>query len=422
MLTSAKCPLDDKFKKWIDEIRSAVEEGYDDFARYLAELLIKEYGTHYLTKVKIGGFIYMDDYLSDTFWQKYKTSTTVIKQSSSKKFFGIFKVGGSSTSTITTSEFDSYQESVKKTKIDSVGGAYSPGMTLTDWTKTLPNNLVSIDRESAVLTNLISQSNFNNINLQTLLAIKDHVSQAMQIYMRVNARSGCTDRSSINYDPIANFDPEYMNNCKEKIKFGGTFASSIVCTQTTNGVCSATQYLCRELHPLTRDRKCPPGYIGKTAFLASNPWYNLTECFGSDSIQRGGALFGGIYSPVANNPVTGKKSCPENFTPISLFDCSKNVICLSYDFDRSIENAVPFGGFISSCLPQLQKDCAQGLEKYFVNSYNGCDLFYCTKAKIFDRPEIIEPPFRRNFIIPKGRENVVDFLTSLNKNNSFKII
>lgn len=124
LLTSSKCALDSKFIKWIDEIKFAIENDLPEFAQYLAQLLVKEYGTHYLKKVKIGGFIYMDDYLSDTFWQKFKNSSTTVKHSSSYKFFGIFKFGGSGSSTTVTSEYESYTESVKKTKIDSVGGIY----------------------------------------------------------------------------------------------------------------------------------------------------------------------------------------------------------------------------------------------------------------------------------------------------------
>lgn len=297
---------------------------------------------------------------------------------------------------------------------------YVPGMTLQEWANTLEGNLVSIDRESDVISNLVSQSNFESINIRTLLEIRRNINKALETYMKVNARSGCTDTKSVNYDPIANFDPEESNNCKEKVKFGGTFASTILCTATTAGVCTATQYQCQELHPLTRNRQCPNGYVAKTAFLASNPWLNLTECYGSYAIEKGGVLFGGIYSAVSNNPVTGKKSCPENFSPVSLFDCSKNLVCLSFDFERGIENAVPFGGFISSCLPQQQSECPEGLEKVFINSYKGCDLFYCTKAKTFTMPDIFEPPFD-NF--PKGyNEHVVNSLLSLNKDVKINMI
>jgi hypothetical protein len=126
--------------------------------------------------------------------------------------------------------------------------------------------------------------------------------------------------------------------------------------------------------------------------LAKNPKLNLTECYGSaDTIEKGSFLFGGIYSDVQINAVTGAKSCPLNFQPFSLFDCKKNVICLSLLPDQAIEGAVPFGGFVSSCI--LTRRCPSDMVKMFVNSYNGCDLYYCTKLdKQKPIPQVIRMP------------------------------
>ena len=144
---------------------------------------------------------------------------------------------------------------------------------------------------------------------------------------------------------------------------------------------------------LNNDRRCPDGYSHRTAFLTSNPWLNLTECVGKTSIDKGILYFGGIYSTNAVNPVTGSKSCPEYFSAHNLFDCSKNIICLSKDAERGITNAVAFGGFISSCISQHIQVCAEGYKKIYVNAYNNCALYYCAQIKETIIPDIIAPPF-----------------------------
>jgi hypothetical protein len=66
------------------------------------------------------------------------------------------------------------------------------------------------------------------------------------------------------------------------------------------------------------------------------PWLSLTQCVGDQSIQKGGVLFGGIYSSLHDNPVTKSKKCPSGFVSQSLFDSNDNFICQSADF--SVEN------------------------------------------------------------------------------------
>ena len=270
-----------------------------------------------------------------------------------------------------------------------------PGMNLDQWKGTVKNNLVTISRESDLILDLLIGPLFPQLEEVTLAKIRDLVVETYQKYVWFNARGGCLDRRSIKFNPIATYQPEDAEQiCREDYKFGGTFASTIYCSQTNSqGQCTASMYPCQEYHVLNNERRCPDGYSHKTAFLASNPWFNLTECVGKSAVDRGVLLFGGIYSTNAVNPVTGAKTCPEYFSAHNLFDCSKNIICLSRDAERGVSNAVPFGGFISSCIVQHQQECQEGYRKIFVNAYNNCALYYCAQIKDMAMPDIIPPPF-----------------------------
>jgi hypothetical protein len=161
---------------------------------------------------------------------------------------------------------------------------------------------------------------------------------------------------------------------------------------------------------LTNKLECPPGYDPILAFQTNNPpgskgpWANLTECRGRNGLAVGGQsklYFGGIYSEdqdfypnrvLIKNAVTGAYNCPEFFSAQPLFDCLNNRICLSEN-PRAISNAVPFGGFISSCMPQSSQVCKQGYSKVRINTYNACTLYYCVQLKTWSRPTLVKPPY-----------------------------
>ena len=101
-------------------------------------------------------------------------------------------------------------------------------------------------------------------------------------------------------------------------------------------------------------------------------------------------LFGGTYSDKAINPVTGDKTCPKYFAPFSLFDCNKNQICLSLDLDNAISYAIPFFGFVSTCIPS--RTCPY--EQYYITEYSGCKLYFCSslsRSKAY--PKLRKMPF-----------------------------
>ncbi len=202
---------------------------------------------------------------------------------------------------------------------------------------------------------------------------------------------GCLDRRSTKYGTnYATYQPN-EEICNEDYKFGGTFAYTYHCT---NPECLNTYQPCQEVNILTNTFECPTGYESILVFQTKNvkgPWANLTECR-SKHEGKGSLYFGGIYSTSSKNPLTNDSSCPKYFSSQPLLDCLNNRICLTEDA-RAISNAVPFGGFISSCMPESSQDCMQGYTKVKINTYNECTLYYCVQLKSWNRPSIETPPF-----------------------------
>ena len=56
-----EAPLDPTFKSAVLEIAANIQSKNTDNANYLAQLLVRDYGTHYVTSVDAGGIIYSED-------------------------------------------------------------------------------------------------------------------------------------------------------------------------------------------------------------------------------------------------------------------------------------------------------------------------------------------------------------------------
>ena len=93
--------------------------------------------------------------------------------------------------------------------------------------------------------------------------------------------------------------------------------------------------LITENNILTKQKSCPNGFTEVTG-VSNNQLITLTQCVGDSSIKNGNVLFGGIYSAINKNPVTGSHSCPSGFVSQILFNFNDNYICQSTDL--SLEN------------------------------------------------------------------------------------
>lgn len=206
-------------------------------------------------------------------------------------------------------------------------------MSVTQWSQTLEQNYVAIDREGLLISNLFLPSNFATFPSSIVFKASTFVQKAIVEYLTLNSIDGCLDRNQVMFNPQANFDSG--KSCDEKLKFGGFVSTSKKCGFITpQGDCSQFISETTSNNYLTKTANCPVGYLAQTG-VASNPWISLTQCVGDSSVQKGAVLFGGIYSNLHDNPVTGDKSCPSGFTAQSLFDYGDNFICQSSDLSTA---------------------------------------------------------------------------------------
>ena len=114
-------------------------------AGYLAELLVREYGTHYTTSVEAGAVLMQTDHLASEFVQSDTQTTSKLTASASSDFF--IKISASVAYTVSDSDKNGYSNARTSSQISSIGGPlYKTNMTLNEWEAGVPNALVAIDR------------------------------------------------------------------------------------------------------------------------------------------------------------------------------------------------------------------------------------------------------------------------------------
>lgn len=71
-----------------------------------------------------------DDYFNEEYYHKMRETLSTVQTSASIGFSTDYinlSASFSSSTSVSTSEFNSYKNSIKKTYIDAIGGAYTPG-------------------------------------------------------------------------------------------------------------------------------------------------------------------------------------------------------------------------------------------------------------------------------------------------------
>ena len=394
-----RAPLHPDFKSRLFEIASYLEKNITEHAHYLAELLIRDYGTHYLSSVEAGAIIAQTDFISHRYTDEKSSDTEInkIKASASVSFFVKISVGGGFSTTTKHAQDDGYTGNRTYSKVVTIGGPpFHPNSTIDQWEAGIPGALVKIDRSGDPLHFVINSNTVPELPHQMRGAVTNIVYEAIKRYFRVNTHPGCTNSSSINFDFQANVDD---GNCdgqflNRKYTFGGTYQ---LCT---GGESPCNQYS----NPLTRDCSCPDNvnYLPVKIFSGIKrnwPFFRMVTCEaywcvarpGADIPANSGFLFGGFYTSSTPNPLTNTMGCPQYFVPLMIGNYVS--VCVSTDYQLGYRYSVPFGGF-ETCLSgnPLAKEnfdedpnswpheCPHGYTRYFGGVEHGCDINICVKS------------------------------------------
>ena len=405
-----RSPLHPRFKSRLFEIAAYLQKNMTAHAYYLTELLIRDYGTHYLTSIEAGAIIAQTDFISNTYTADKSSDSRKIKASASASFFEIISVGGGFSSITNHTHDDGYITNRTFSTVDTYGGPpFRIGFTIDQWEDGIPSALVPIDRAGDPLHFAINSDTLPELPFTTRAAVADTVYDAINRYFRVNTHKGCTNPRSKHFDFNANVDD---SSCDTEIvysnyTFGGTYQ-----------ICSGDASLCakynviNQVNPLTHGYGCPDDvnvqylpvkmfsgtidirrywlffYVGTEHVTYETYWCVARP--GTEIPARSGFLFGGFYTVSTPNPVTNTMGCPPYFIPLKIGNYLN--ICVSTEFELGFRYSVPFGGF-ETCLSgnplsrntfiedprSWPHECPHGYTRYFGGVEHGCDINICVQ-------------------------------------------
>ncbi|KAL7828417.1 hypothetical protein SRHO_G00320510 [Serrasalmus rhombeus] len=448
--------LDSRFARQAEEIADAIENNQTRQANYLSEKMILDYGTHVITSVDAGATLVGEDYLKSSYVSDAKSSQSSVSASAGANFFNKvkFDIGGKISQE--TSETRSYQGNITYSITLSHGGAlFFPGITLQKWQESTLNNLVAIDRSGLPLHYFLNPSVFPDLPRPIVNKVALFVSQAIESYYKINTRPGCVNPDSKNFNFQANVDDNSCDGPSTNLSFGGVYQQCTPLTSDGNVICqelaeknpATGSYSCHQsytatlLRSETQERSYDNYECNKHCKSCGFLW--LSTCCDEDcrnvyyaqsaridtywcstngvAPEFSGYLFGGLYGPSLQNPLTKSKSCPPNFFS-QKFLSNGFMICLSNDYETATRFSVPFGGFFScqstNSLAGSQSRCPPQFSQHLAAISDGCQILYCVQSGVFTGGELLPihlPPFIRPPGIMMLDTNTIALMTDGNR-------
>ena len=306
--------------------------------------------------------------------------------------------------------------------------------------------MVALDRSGDPIYFSINQQTLPDVPSSTVFQVNSEVKAAVDEYYKHNTYRGCTNPNAPNFNFQANVDDGTCSPAETNYTFGGVFQK-----------CSSSGYtnLCTNLdqkNPLTGDYSCSEGYesvLIQTGTKSSSvtrhechSCYLFFHCCDDNTYtasatfsaywcsavgtvpQNHGFLFGGLYGPMHNNPLTMAKECPSQFYKLNILDGL--IVCVSDDYELGYQYSLPFAGFYScksgnplaikkngaglksEPLTILQsfmmesgpaaypKECPTGYSQHLATIYDSCEIDYCVRYGALSPqglPNIQRPPF-----------------------------
>ena len=417
--------LHPNFKSRLFDIAANIQNNNTEYACYLAELIVRDYGTHYVSSMDAGAILSKVDFIQSSQSNEMSSYSSRVTAAASASFFQLLSVGTSFQHNSSNTDTKGFISNQTYSEVITAGGPpFSPGMTLAEWERGVPDTLVAIDRSGDPLHFVINPTTLPSLPEGMVQSISEYIYKAIERYYKVNTHHGCTDPSSKNFNFQANINDHTCSPPDTHFSFGGIYQTCTVDQQfNKRDLCNSPPEYVTKANPLTGGQTCPEDYIPvllnsgsvkrdydpyKPAYM-SVAHYQAYWCAatpGVQTIHNQRYLFGGLYTSRTINPLTEAKTCPQFFRP--LYMCEDLQICVSDNFEQGYAYSVDFGGFESCSMgnPMATNDsdqdkwphiCPYGFSQHLAAVEDLCEINYCVRAGTLLRSTYYAklPPFRK---------------------------
>ncbi|XP_036717254.1 macrophage-expressed gene 1 protein-like [Balaenoptera musculus] len=227
-------------------------------------MLVLRYGTHVLTDVEAGAALVREDQVRRELVDSEARDKINITYAASALFFHAVNAGDGLSWQAQSRLLQNYVRNTVASKMHSHGGVpFYPGITLQKWQEGIGRRLVAIGRSGPPLPVLLQPEALPELPAPA-------VRRATHRYYAVNTRPGCLKLGAPTFDPQANVDDGSCGGRRRaNFSFGGVF-------QECDAVSGRhADHLCRAYripNPLTGRASCPANYTASALISGLKMW------------------------------------------------------------------------------------------------------------------------------------------------------
>jgi hypothetical protein len=224
VILQPSCPLHPQVKKDLIEIAKYQWNNQSLLATYLAQLFVKKYGTHFVSRLYLGGSIIEEDFISRSNYQLSTSEKNTYKAAAEASFLSTFSlsVNFASGSTQNQSSTSNYKNKIERKVVNSKGGdVFILGGHMEAWLASVKKSPAIIRRAIENLTYFIHEDKLPELTEKALTKVREVIDDAVNTYVEMNTIRGCMNRDSPSFNWIANVEDSSCAPVQQMTQFGG---------------------------------------------------------------------------------------------------------------------------------------------------------------------------------------------------------
>ena len=222
VILQQKCSLHPQVKKDLIEIAKYITTEQTLRATYAAQMFVKKYGTHFTSRLQLGGSISEDDYISHTKFYASEDEKRLHKTAAELSFLDTYSLKTSFGSSKNDDQVNEHKEEINRKVIHSKGGdVFIAGKHLEDWQISVTDRPAIIRRAIENMTYVIQPDLIPELTDIALAQVRQKINDAINTYVEMNAVRGCMHRDSPSFNWVANVDDGSCASADQTSQFGG---------------------------------------------------------------------------------------------------------------------------------------------------------------------------------------------------------
>lgn len=222
VILQSSCQLNPHVKKDLIEIARYVSTNQQLRATYAAQLFVKKYGTHFTSRIQLGGSISEDDYVSHANFFASDSDKQAHKVAAEASFLDTYKLSASYATSKTNAEENQTKNNINRKVISSKGGdVFISGNHMEAWQASVKSRPAIIRRAIENMTYFIQPEQLPELTDLALAQVRQKINDAIDTYVEMNAIRGCMHRDSPSFNWVANVDDGSCAPADQNSQFGG---------------------------------------------------------------------------------------------------------------------------------------------------------------------------------------------------------